>query len=287
LAFSAEIVRKHAGDYAESLSVAADLVHEAGQIALGYHQQELSVDLKEGNEPVTIADRECSAHIVQGLNRAFPDDVVISEEVADDSRRLDAERVWYVDPIDGTKAFIRGEQGFCVMIGLTIAHQPVLGAVCQPKYERLVFAAQGSGSWALHGERCTRLGSSSVSRVGEARFLGTKSNPRADWALIEEHLGLDFGQRISSFGLKLCTIAMGASDLHANPNTNCSSWDTCAPQVILQEAGGSLSDLRGLPLRYDQKNTTRHGRGLIASNGPLHQPVVDKFAALFGKGGPR
>ncbi|HWN66557.1 MAG TPA: inositol monophosphatase family protein, partial [Haliangium sp.] len=108
------------------LQVAERLAREAGALVMGLRGPEIDVDMKAGNEPVTEADRSASRLILKGLAEAFPGDVHISEENADDLRRLDAERVWYVDPIDGTKDFIRGHEGFAVMIGLTVQHRPVL-----------------------------------------------------------------------------------------------------------------------------------------------------------------
>jgi 3'(2'), 5'-bisphosphate nucleotidase len=281
-----DILSERSGAFAEELRVATRLAHEAGDIALQYHGEDISVDLKIGDEPVTVADHECSAHIVAGLREAFPGDVVISEEVADDSRRIQAERVWYVDPIDGTKAFIRGENSYCVMIGLTLRHRPVVGVVLQPNYQTFLFAAKDAGAWLIREERCSQLSTSDRQRPEEARHLRPKNTIAADWGAITAELGLPPDKKISSIGLKLCTIALGASDLHVNPYTNSSSWDTCAPQVILEEAGGQISDMHGLALRYDDPETSKHRRGLIASNGRMHEKVIQKLAELYPDPGP-
>ncbi len=281
------IMRDHGGEFAEELLVAAELTTQAGQIALDYHGEDISVDLKAGDEPVTAADRECSDYIVQGLRQAFPEDVVISEEIADDPRRTQARRVWYVDPIDGTKSFIRGEHAYCVMIGLTLNQQPTMGVLYQPNFGSLAFAAKGAGAWILREERCTELRTTDEGHPKKARHLRPKGTLPANWQRITELLGLDPLEKVSSIGLKLCTIAIGASDLYVNPYTNCSSWDTCAPQVILEEAGGRLSDMHGLPLRYDLAETTKHSRGLVASNGTVHSATLASFADLYPDPDPR
>ncbi len=283
---SSDIPKERCGAFVKELEVAARLVREAGAIAMSYHGKDITVDLKAGDEPVTVADHDCSAHIVAGLRSAFPDDVVISEEVADDTRRLHSERVWYVDPIDGTKSFIRGESGYCVIIGLTIAHAPVVGVVYQPNFETLLFAAKGAGSWLVRAGRCSRLFTSEREQPADARHLRSKNTMQADWDGITREFGLPREEKISSIGLKLCTIALGASDLHVNPYTHSSSWDTCAPQVILHEAGGQVSDMHGLALRYDDPNTLKHQRGLVASNGRMHQSVIQQFSDLFPDPGP-
>jgi 3'(2'), 5'-bisphosphate nucleotidase len=280
-----DIVQEHAGSLAKEMRVAAQLAREAGEIALLYHGEDISVDLKIGDEPVTVADRECSAHVVKGLREAFPEDVVISEEVDDDERRLKARRVWYVDPIDGTKAFIRGESGYSVMIGLALEHQPVLGVICQPNYNTLVFAEKGHGAWVLRNSECQAIHTSDIEGPEDARHLGPRVPP-ADWLLISDLLGPVSTERISSVGLKLCTIAVGASDLYVSPYTHCSSWDTCAPQVILEEAGGQISDMHGHPLRYDLAEM-KHKTGVVASNGAMHAAVIQKFSGLFPHLGSR
>ena len=89
--------------FQREIDVASELAREGGLLALKYRNGDLAVEMKPGDEPVTVADKASSALIVKGLEKAFPEDVIISEENADDLRRLKAERVWYVDPIDGTK----------------------------------------------------------------------------------------------------------------------------------------------------------------------------------------
>jgi 3'-phosphoadenosine 5'-phosphosulfate (PAPS) 3'-phosphatase len=113
---------------ARELEVASALAREAGALVVAIRDRgpaALGVEHKAGDEPVTVADRAASELIVAGLAAAFPDDVIVSEESADDLARLGASRVWFVDPIDGTKDFIRGTEGFAVMIGLCVDARPV------------------------------------------------------------------------------------------------------------------------------------------------------------------
>lgn len=274
-------ILERAGSFSAELAVAAKLAHAAGTVALRYHGKDLEVERKDHNEPVTIADRECSALIVEGLEQAFPADVIISEELPDDSRRLGSGRVWYVDPIDGTKNFVRGASSYCIMIGLAIAHEPVFGVVYQPNHECLVFGSKGAGSFSHYGNRTHRLATSGCDEPGHARLLSLSSNPPADRLAVQTYFGLPVSEVIGSIGLKLCAIALGASDLYVNPATRCSSWDTCAPQIILQEAGGQITDMHGHALRYNDAKVLRHGRGLVASNGPLHTAALARLGALF------
>ena len=120
------------------LDTARRLALDAGRLAMSYLGTWIAVESKEGGEPVTRADREASELILAGLAEAFPGDVLISEEAPDDPARLTkGVRIWFVDPIDGTRDFIRGQSGFAVMIGLFAQGQPRLGVVYQPVGERL------------------------------------------------------------------------------------------------------------------------------------------------------
>ena len=277
----ADIFSQHCANYTHEVRVAAGIAEEAGVIALRYHGTDLVVEHKPGNEPVTIADQECSAHIVSRLQAEFPNDTIISEENEDDRRRLSAERVWYVDPIDGTKDFIRGDSTYCIMLGLCVSHRPVLGVIYQPNHQSLVFASEGSGAWSLRKNLKSRLQASSTTEPGDARLILSSVGKTADVERIRECLGIHQAESIGSIGMKICTIAIGGSDLYVNPATHCSSWDTCAPEAILGEAGGQLSDLYGHTLRYDQEDSMRHTRGLVASNGSMHAAVLDELRRIF------
>jgi 3'(2'), 5'-bisphosphate nucleotidase len=267
--------------YATEIDVACRLAQEAGVLALRYREGDLKVELKEGDEPVTAADKAASKLVVAGLREAFPDDVIISEENEDDLRRLDAERVWYIDPIDGTKDFIRGEEGFCVMIGLAIDHRPAVGVIYQPVGARTYWAAPGRGTWVLAPDAEPRqVTVSEVDDIDEIRFVASKSHRGGEIDQVKSALGIKNELNIGSVGLKLALIALGERDLYVNPYPKCKTWDTCAPEALLQEAGGKMTDVFGQPLRYDQEGNDRPN-GMVATNGPVHDAVIEKLAPVF------
>lgn len=249
-------------------------------MALRYRGGDYEIELKPGDEPVTVVDRKASEMIVRGLSDAFPDDVVISEENADDLRRLDAERVWYIDPIDGTKDYIRGLEGFSVMIGLTVNHRPQVGVVYQPMNDRMFWAGGNGAFFQAPGQEPRALAVSAVSDPAEIRFVASKSHRSRTLDQVKSALGIDNEFNIGSVGLKLCIIALGERDLYVNPSPRCKSWDTCAPEAILHAAGGKMTDLHGDPLRYDERDTWRRN-GLVASNGAVHDAVIERMRPLF------
>jgi 3'(2'), 5'-bisphosphate nucleotidase len=264
------------------IAVAGALAREAGALILRYFGTDLPVDSKPGDEPVTRADREASELILRGLAAAFPDDVLISEEAPDDARRLQPGRVWFVDPLDGTRDFIRGRKGFAVMIGLCIDGHPVAGAVYQPHGDRLYTAAPATGTWVEDADGRRQLRCSTIADPEKIRLVASRSHRTPEIDAVKAVLGISDEMNIGSVGLKLGLIALGERDLYVNPSSRSSAWDTCAPAALLVHAGGRISDLAGDPLRYDVPEL-RNERGIVASNGAVHDAVLEKLRPLFFK----
>jgi 3'(2'), 5'-bisphosphate nucleotidase len=269
-------------DYAQELDLAARLAREAGVLAMRHRAAGVTVERKAEDEPVTIADREASALILAGLAAAFPDDVRISEEADDDRRRLDAgRRTWFVDPIDGTRDFIKGRAGFAVMIGLCVAGRPVLGAVYQPDGDRLFLGLPGVGLASCDdGQGPRRIACTRTKDVTQLRLVASASHRTGKIDEVKVALGIADELNIGSVGLKLSLIATGTRDLYVNPSSRSKAWDTCAPEAIIRAAGGTVTDLYGEPLSYLDPDM-HNRRGLLASNGAAHASVLAKLAPLF------
>jgi 3'(2'), 5'-bisphosphate nucleotidase len=268
------------GTYGGELVRALELAREAGDLARRLQGGELGVEMKPGDEPVSVADRRASELIVAGLTASFPADPVVSEELTPAPGAFGAPRLWLVDPIDGTKDFIRGEDGYAVMIGLVEGGRPVVGVVHQPVQDR-TFYATPDGAWVSAGGAASPLGVSSIAAAGEARLVASKSHRTADIDRVKERLGIGDEQNIGSVGVKLCLIAAGVRELYVNPQAKTKAWDTCAPEAILVRAGGRLTDLFGASISYRREDELAHRRGLVASNGLVHDEVVRKLAPLF------
>lgn len=267
------------GTLGRELSFALGLAREAGEEILRLRTSSLTVEMKPGDEPVTAADRAASALIVAGLTRTFSDDVVISEELPATADQLAAPRVWLVDPIDGTKDFIRGRDGFAVMIGLLVAGRPALGVVYQPTIDRTFFATPDGGPQLVERGALQRIAVSEVAAAADARLVASASHRTDDIDRVKAELGIANELNVGSVGVKLCLIALGVRDLYVNPSAKTKAWDTCAPEAILAAAGGRLSDLFGTPIDYARE--LAHKRGLVASNGHIHDEVVGKLGPLF------
>jgi 3'(2'), 5'-bisphosphate nucleotidase len=267
-------------DYSHELDVARELAIRAGKEVVRIRGGgELGVEMKPGDEPVTVADQAASEMIVKGLRAAFPQDPIISEEVPATPAELGVRRVWLVDPIDGTKDFIRGGDGFSIMIGLLVDAVPVLGVVHQPTLDRTFYATPAGSFVVTPGAAPQALKVSAIANASEARLVASASHRSADIDRVKSTLGIDDELNVGSVGVKLCLISMGVRDLYVNPAAKTKAWDTCAPEAILRGAGGTLTDLFGAPVEY--RTELAHKRGLVGSNGHVHAEVVEKLSSLF------
>jgi 3'(2'), 5'-bisphosphate nucleotidase len=267
-----------APDLLAELEVAMHLARQAGSAIMEHYQTQISVNYKEGDEPVTAADRAADEIIRAGLLRQFPGDGLLTEESADDSVRLDRERVWIVDPLDGTVDFIEETDTFAVQIALTVRGRPVLGVVYQPVQDVLFHACQGQGAVRLRGRERTPVQVSSVSDPAQMCLVASRSHYSPFIQAAREALGIAEVQCAGSAGVKVGLVAQGACDLYLATNV-CKEWDLCAPHILLLEAGGTFTNLFGEDLIYNQPGVqTCHG--LVASNGQAHAEILQVLDPL-------
>jgi 3'(2'), 5'-bisphosphate nucleotidase len=268
-------------DYRAELDAAAGIALRAAALVLRHRAAGLIIDSKPGDEPVTDADHAANQLIVSALRAAFPDDVVLSEEIPDDRSRLGRSRVWMVDPIDGTRDFILGDSGFAVMIGLAVDGRPILGVVAQPTTGKLYAGVVGQGAWLAVGDGPrVPLRTSTLARPPGIRLVASKSHrsPRVD--AVKTALQITDEINIGSVGLKIGLVAEAARDLYVYTGGRTKIWDSCGPEAVLLSAGGRMTDLDGRTLSYDGEDLLNR-RGIVASNGPLHDQVIATIAPFL------
>jgi 3'(2'), 5'-bisphosphate nucleotidase len=267
-------------DYTRELEIAARIAREASELVLKYHGTKLHIQIKGGDEPVTEADHAASELIVGRLREAFPDDVVLSEEIPDTGERLGKPRVWMVDPIDGTRDFVRGESAFVVMVGLAVEGRPVVGAVGHPLSANVYGGAVGAGAWREDGAGArTPLHTSTLSRPPDIRLVASKSHRTSPIDDVKRALQITDEINVGSIGLKIGLVSEALRDLYVYTGGRTKIWDTCGPEAILAAAGGRMTDCDGNPLVYDKPDLYNR-RGLVASNGPLHDFVIAALAPI-------
>ncbi len=264
---------------AHELEVASDLAQKAGKAIMRYYRGELVVEYKDKREPVTIADREADDLIRSGLRAAFPADGLLSEEAEDDLGRLAKERVWIIDPLDGTTEFIDRTDDFVVQIALTEAGRPILGVLYQPVNDVLYFAVRGQGAFVVRGGHRAEMHVSQQKDPRQMCLIASRSHYSGFVDAARHELGIDSVQRLGSVGLKMGELARGTCDLYLATRV-CKEWDLCAPHAVLLGAGGVLTDLWGRVPVYNKPDLVEC-RGVVASNGQAHEQILEACAPLL------
>ena len=270
----------------KELQAAVELARYASESILEHYSREIIAEQKLGAdnyyEPVTIADRAASRIIVEGLAAEFPDDAILSEEEADDVNvRLSKKRVWIIDPIDGTAGFVKKDGDFAVQIGLAIDGEAVLGVVMLPFHNVIYRAVKGEGAFAEYfGEQPKEIRATDETDFSRMTLAFSRNHPSRGIKAIIAGFKFQNAVQRGSIGLKVGLIAERQADayIHLSPRTKV--WDTCAPQSILEEAGGVLTDLFGEKYRYDREDLQNHG-GIVATNGAAHEEVIARLRPIL------
>ncbi len=260
-------------DFARELTVAVELARKAGAAIMEVYATDFSVAYKGKNDPVTDADTRGNDLIVKGLQQAFPDDIIVAEESERPDDTQTGNRIWYVDPVDGTKEFIAKNGEFSVMIGLAVNGQAKLGVVYRPDEDRLYAGVVDQKAWMeVKGER-TRLAVTSPEPSASITLTVSRSHRNPLLEKIGQDLGVGKELPSGSVGLKIGLIARGLADVYMEPGPYTKLWDACGPEAILRAAGGRFTNVFGEQLHYgltQLKNT----HGLVATNGAYHQKVI-------------
>jgi len=275
-------------NYDHELRIALDLAREAGAAILEFYKGPLEIEQKTGfddREPVTQADKVANELIVKALRTAFPNDGILAEESIDTEHRLDKQRVWMIDPLDGTNGFIEGNGDFAVQIGLVVDGEALLGVVYQPLTGVLYRAVREGGAWIERPDRdAEQARVSSRTELSGMRLAASRSHrsPRMDKVVKSFRVKDEI--RRGSVGIKVGLIVEQQCDLYVHLSPRTKQWDTCAPEVILTEAGGRLTDLFGRPLRYNILEV-QNRNGIVATNGVAHEKIVRALGPLLAEFG--
>lgn len=243
-------------ELAPELQAAEAAARAAAELVQAVYAREVAVQWKTPGDPVTEADQAANALLVERLHRQFPDDAICAEESPGEQPQRAASqggRCWFVDPLDGTREFLRKSGEFCVMVGLSVAGRPVLGVVVAPAWGRTFCGVVGQGAWevtAAGTRRPLQVGAGRPAMAAAARVVLSRlhRNPEVDAAT--ERLGIRDIRQCGSTGLKFMLVAAGEVDLFMHTGAGPKLWDGCAPEAIALAAGAQVTDARGRPLRY-------------------------------------
>ena len=266
-------------DLSHEIEIASHLARTAGEVIIKIYQEDFAVKYKGRNDPVTEADQQANTIIEEGLHTHFPQDSIVAEESPLPSVPLTQERVWYVDPLDGTKEFIAGNGEFSVMIGLTIDARAKLGVVYWPLRGHLYAGITDKGSWVEHHGISRRLQAIQSKNPPHLVLVASRSHRSPVLSTIHQTLHIKEEQPMGSVGLKVSHIAQGEADLYIEPGPYTMAWDACAPEAILRGAGGCFTDIHGNPIHYGLNNF-RNLHGLVGSTQDCHQRVIKALTGL-------
>ncbi|MBV7336607.1 3'(2'),5'-bisphosphate nucleotidase CysQ [Chloroflexi bacterium TSY] len=264
-------------DLAEELEFVCKLVSEASTIVKTFYVGAADIQYKAGDEPVTEADRSANRHIVERIQTMYPDDGLLSEESMDDLSRLNKDRVWIVDPLDGTREFIARNGEFSIMVGLSVQGRAVLGAVMQPDPGLLYAGIVGEGAFLVEEGERVPLTVSECQEPREMVFVSSRSHRQKVTDQIVRALRISRERVSGSVGLKISFISRRQADLYIHAGSGCKEWDLCAPQALLEAAGGKMTDCWGRPIRYNKEDVKAH-YGFVASNGQKHGEIITVVA---------
>ncbi len=255
--------------YNEELISAKVAARNAGKILMKYYQSDnKEVKMKGVDNPVTIADNEADQYLCDFLTGEFPNDGWLSEETVDTDERLNKDRVWIVDPLDGTKEFIEGIPHFSVSIGLVYNSEPVVGVIYNPATDEMFSCQKGKGVY-LNGNKVI---ASKKNLLIDSKITVSRSElKRNEWEPYKNNFkSID---PIGSVAYKLALVSAGKYDIFATVAPK-NEWDICAGDCLISEAGGVFKTINDKKITYNQKKTLVTDT-IIATNSVLFDEVSD------------
>jgi 3'(2'), 5'-bisphosphate nucleotidase len=246
-------------------------IERAGAAIMQIYEGAFTVELKHDDSPLTLADLESQRIILEGLSELTPDIPVLSEESANApwAERKSWRELWVVDPLDGTREFVKRNGEFTINIALVVDHEPLLGLVSAPARGLFYWGAAGVGAFSQHcGAARQRIQVAPVHHP--VRVVGSRSHASPATAAYLARLGPHVMSGIGS-SLKFCLLAEGKAELYARFGPT-SEWDTAAGQALLEAAGGHVTRLDGHRLRYNCRETLLNGDFLAFSHASVLPP---------------
>jgi 3'(2'), 5'-bisphosphate nucleotidase len=264
------------------LETLVEIAAAAARRVLEVYDTPFTVEHKGPHDPVTAADRRSNALLVDRLQHACPGVPVVSEEgdprAVGDFRR--AERVLFVDPLDGTQEFIDRNGEFVVMIGLVAGAGAVAGVIHAPVSGVAWVGGVGLGAWRVDptGPRVP-VHVSAIRELAQARGVASRSHRSLRLERTLAALGLREVRSIGSAGLKGAQVAEGLAEAYVHTGGGLKQWDVCAVDALVTAAGGRISDTTGAPIEYRAQSLACE-RGLVASNGLTHDAILARIAQV-------
>lgn len=250
------------------IEIAVEAAKKGAEVALKYFETELEHEIKDDKSFVTKADREAEDAILAVLRAKFPDHSFLGEETGETGSK--SEYLWVVDPIDGTANFVNGLPFWAVSVALVRNNEPICAVISNPAMNLLLHAERGKGLW--HNDARLKVSTQSkdaaMFTVGVGKSQGVKDKVLAIFR--ESPKRLKTYRYVGSAALELALLARGGTEGFISLGN--SKWDYAAGVLLVQEAGGTITDLAGNPWTFEQN-------WFVASNGVIHEDILEVIRA--------
>lgn len=251
----------------KELEVAVSAAQEAAAIIKGIQESKswTTEQKADGKGPLTEADLASNDLLIKRISAAFPDDAILSEETVDDPARVNNDRCWIIDPLDGTREFTLGIPEFCVSVGFVYKGEAVVGVLCNPATGETIMGAKGIGV------KINNTGATVTSheQISGARFLVSRSEHKKGW--FDQWKDDAKLQPMGSVAWKLGLVAVGQAEATFTPKPR-NEWDLCAGVACINAAGGHATNGAGTPYRFNCHDPLKIG--VCGTNGVIHKAVL-------------
>lgn len=240
--------------FERELEYALKAASAAKEIILKFYKEGFHVEIKEDNSPVTEADKNSDQIIRSILAKEFPSYAFLTEESNDDKERLKNDYVWIIDPLDGTKDFVKKDDEFTINIALAYKHEAVLGVVCAPALNVTYYAVKGMGAFKIDKDN-------KASKIHVNDKLNNLTCLRSifHFSKAEENTIAKYQDKITNVlkagsSIKACLISEGKAEISYRLSSGTKEWDTAAFQIIVEEAGGLVLKLDKTKMYYNRED---------------------------------
>jgi len=266
----------------ETIKKLLPIIQEAWIILMKYFQKNIKIEYKTDQyDQVTQADKEADIFLTTKIKKLFPNDQIASEESFSKLENTKW-RVRYIDPLDSTKSFINNNDMFSIMIGLCIDGEIQLGIIYAPVRDELYYATKNNWAYLTHNQKTKKLQVSKIKYIKDSRHMNSSpfSPKRTLNIIIEENIDFKSIAPWWSIGLVIWEIAQGNIETYTLTNARACKRDICAPQIILEESGGILTDLKWNKPNYNETEIHLQ-KFYIATNQHIHNTILKKLNTIL------
>tara|TARA_Y100000310_G_C20510558_1_gene728625 strand:- start:225 stop:1019 length:795 start_codon:yes stop_codon:yes gene_type:complete len=257
----------------QELNFAIELALDGGQILLDGYNADYRIEKKEDGSIVTSVDHSVSRLICERVRTFYPDFALLDEENGDTTERFQRDFCWVTDPLDSTRDYVDRKDGYSIIIGLMHQGIPILGVNYRPQIDELTYAVRGEGAYLIKAGIKDRI---QVSQDEEINVLHTRSRYGENLERMIDKLNPVSKIAMGGFA-KVIEVAKGSGNLFLSPlGNNFHLWDICGTSIILEEAGGKITDINGQEINFSQLDV-KYSCGIIAASKKIHGKVLNRL----------